>query len=92
MTRKEAQARNWNIFMFRGMAYRVCWITKALFESGLTKDEIKTVVKFNTIMNNKIKLLDDKIKNKPKKHKKHKCEEDLFSENKCHICGKQMIF
>lgn len=63
--------------------------TKALLESGLTKDEIKAVAKLNKIMNNKMKLLDDKIKNKPKKHK---CEEDLFSKNKCHICGKQMFF
>lgn len=69
MTRKEARTRNWNIFMFRGMASRVCWITKALFESGLTKDEIETVVKFNNIMSNKMKLLNDKKENKKETQK-----------------------
>ena len=67
----KARERNWQIFMFRGMANRVATITRDLFKVGLTQDEIKTVIKFNELMDKKIKEL-DKIKAKKKRFKKLK--------------------
>ena len=47
---KIARRRNWNIYMFRGMAYRICQLTRNLSDNKLsTKDKI-TIVKFNEIM------------------------------------------
>ena len=59
MAQIKARKRNWKIFMFRGMAKRVALITRDLFKMGLTQDEIKTVIKFNELMNKKIKELDE---------------------------------
>lgn len=65
----KARERNLQIFMFRGMAKRVAFITRDLFKMGLTQDEVKTVVKFNTLMNKKINELDE-IKAKKKQQKR----------------------
>ena len=77
----KTRERNWQIFMFRGMAKRVAFITRDLFEIGLTQDEVRTVVKFNTLMNKKINELDE-IKVKRKRIK----------ELKPYIIGKQLKF
>lgn len=55
---KVAKQRNWQIYMFRGMAYRICQLTRNLSDNKLsTKDKI-TIVKFNEIMHKQIDYLD----------------------------------
>lgn len=74
-----ARERNWQIFMFRGMANRVSFITRDLFKVGLTQDEIKTVVKFNTLMSKKINELDEiKAKKQPKRRYKRRIGKQLI--------------
>lgn len=74
----KARERNWQIFMFRGMAKRVAFITRDLFRMGLTQDEVRTVVKFNTLMNKKIKELDEiKAKKQPRRRYKPRIGKQL---------------
>ena len=55
---KIARRRNWQIYMFKGMAYRICQLTRNLSDNKLnTKDKI-TIVKFNEIMHKQIDYLD----------------------------------
>ena len=80
---KVARKRNWQIYMFRGMAYRICQLTRNLSDNKLsTKDKI-TIVKFNEIMHKQIDYLDS--------IKKHRHSYGLvFSLGKdiCSECGK----
>lgn len=83
MTKKEAQTRNWNIFMFRGMAKRICNLTLKINSKKLTNEEKITIVKFNKIMIEEIDYLDS-----IKKHKHRYGIVFNLGKDLCADCGK----
>lgn len=60
----KAKARNWEIYMFRGMANRISAITRDIFNEELTNDERIALVKINDMMNKKLLRLDEIKKHK----------------------------